>query len=127
MRHRLINAKTGLGNPGSVILDNTGKLNKRFCKNVLEQYFKKDGYFDFKICKSYIAVGIEPAYQYERLKIIYIHRQKKKSCIQTGRAWGSYGSMIGKTTKFYFEYRRACKFTRFINEWHAELFGKYKK
>lgn len=122
MRHRLINS-IGFGNPSPVLLDNKGKINNDFAMDALRTYFSKEFGFDFNITKNEIAIGIEPAYQYERLKIISINKDKSKSYIQTGKAWGPYGSQIAKNTKTYKEYKNKSKFVKFIDKWHPILFG----
>lgn len=125
MRHRIASG-IGLGNPAKEILDNKGKLPDVFCENALAKYFSNDQYFDFKINKKFIMIGVEPAYQYERLKIIKINEVKELSKITTGRAWGPYGTQVGSTTKYYYQYKLNCKFTRFIDRWHAYFFGNKK-
>lgn len=120
MRHRIA-AITGLGNPNPVLLDNKGKLNYKFADAVVETYFPEG--FDYKIMRDQVLVGIEPSYQFDPLKIVAIHKDKKKSFIQTGRAWGGYGSQLSTTTKCYSEYKYKSKFVKFIDQWHDKLFG----
>lgn len=122
MRHRVVSVFTGIGNADPVILDNKGKLNKKFANEVTDLYFKKIGGFDFKVTKNSVLVGIEPAYQYERLIVICINKNKKESYKQYGKAFGAYGSQIAKTTKFYKEYKNKCKFTKFVDKYHGILF-----
>lgn len=123
MRHRIVNG-TGFGNPNPVILDNKGKIRTDLGNDVLKTYFSKEEYCDYTRKKDFILLGVEPAYQYEDLKVICIHRDINKSYIETGRAFGPYGSGIRATTKFYGDYKYNCKFTRFINKWHSKLFRK---
>lgn len=124
MRHRIVSG-TGLGNPSPEILDNNGVLYGPFVKFAMKFYFP-DG-FDFKIKDDEILIGFEPAYQYERLKIISINKDKDKSYIQNGKAWGGYGSQITKATRYYKDYKNKCKFTRFVDLWHNVLFsGNHK-
>jgi len=63
-------------------------------------------------------IGIVPAYQYEYLKIVYIAPEKENSYIENGRAWGSYGSQIGSTLRYYKDYKKKSKFIRFVDRWH---------
>ena len=125
MRHRITNLNTGLGNPLPELLDNKGKIPpkiKEMLKKATELYFKKWGGCDYSVEETGIKFGIEPAYQYENLKIIKIEKTKENSYIQTGRAFGSYGSGIRSTRKYYGEYEKCCKFTKFIDKWHSKLF-----
>ena len=125
MRHRIVSG-TGLGNPDSPILGNTGKLDKRFARSAILHYFIKEEGFDYEVTKDYVKVGYEPAYQYERLKVITIHKNKRLSSIKSGKAWGGYGTQIAATEKIYAEYVNNCKFTRFVDRWHPILFGRKK-
>ena len=68
MRHRMIDFHTGLGNPSKELLDNSGKVSKKILKEATELFFKKYGGCDYKVTKEGILIGIEPAYQYEKLK-----------------------------------------------------------
>lgn len=122
MRHRIVTG-TGFGNPDPVLLDNTGDLDTDFGTEALGAYFDYFGGFDYKVTKTGVTIGYEPAYQYERLRIIHIDKDINKSYIQNGKAWGPYGSGIAKTTKYYSEYKRKCKFKNFIDRWHSGLFG----
>ena len=124
MRHRICNI-LGLGNPDPELLDNKGNLNKEFADAVLATYFKDTG-FDFHIDEEAVQVGIEPAYQYGKLRIITIHKDKSKSFHRSGKSWGGYGSKLVSTTKTYAEYKRRRKFVKFVDEWHAKLFGENK-
>ena len=122
MRHRIA-SNTGLGNPDKALLDNKGKINKKFADAAIVEYFSKWEGFDFHVDKKRVTVGIEPTYQFDPLKIVSIHKDKSKSFTQTGRAWGYYGSKITSTTKTYSEYKYKSKFIRFVDEWHEKLFG----
>lgn len=121
MRHRIFSGN-GLGNPDKVLLNNKGNLNNEFADAALVEYFSEG--FDFQISGDSIAIGIEPAYQYDRLKIISIHKNKENSYIRTGKAWGPYGSQIVSSVKIYKDYKNNSKFIRFVDKWHAVLFGK---
>lgn len=122
MRHRMVSG-TGLGNPDEVLLDNQGAIDVKFAKEALDTYFSNEEGFDFKITPNVVNVGLEPAYQYEKLKIISINKDKSKSYIQTGKAWGPYGSQIAKNTKVYADYKNKSKFIKFVDKWHSVLFG----
>ena len=123
MRHRIVTG-TGFGNSAPVLLDNKGTINALFALAALKEYFEHEEGFDFQINKNYVNIGREPGYQYERLKIISIHKDKDKSFIQTGKAWGPYGSQIAQSKKHYSEYKYNSKFVKFVDKWHEVLFGK---
>lgn len=123
MRHRMASG-FGLGNPSQPLLNNKGAVNGSFASDAITEYFQRYEGFDYQINEDEILVGIEPAYQYDRLKIIRICKNKSDSYIQIGRAWGPYGSQIGSTTKYYKDYKNKSKFVRFVDRWHVELFGK---
>lgn len=121
MRHR-ISPHTGLGNPSPIILDNRGHLKKKYADFMLDGYFKEHGGYDFKVTREFVDVGIEPSYQYDQLFIIRIHKNKKLSFIQRGKAWGLYGSQIVQRKKYYSEYKYKSKFTKMVDEFHGVLF-----
>jgi len=123
MRHRIVSG-TGLGNPEKALLDNQGEVNREFADAAIVAYFSWWGGFDYQVGPDYVAVGIEPSYQYEKLKILHINKDKNKSFIQMGKAWGGYGSQVVKTTKFYSDYKYRGKFVKFVDQWHAVLFGE---
>lgn len=124
MRHRIGGWNTGLGNPSSAQLNNNVKLKKEMklmLKEAVDFYFKDWDGCDYQIEKNEITIGIEPSYQYDRLKIIRIATIKENSYIKTGRAWGSYGSEIASTIKYYNEYKYKSKFVKFIDKWHKTI------
>ena len=131
MRHRIgIGAYTGLGNPDKEILSNKGTLTpllKKLARETVRLYFKKWGGCDFDISENKITLGIEPAYQYEKLKIIRIHRDKEASFIRTGVAWGAWGSGIASKYKFYSDYKINGKFKKFVDRWHRKIFNDKRK
>jgi hypothetical protein len=125
-------ACTGLGNPERCLLDNKWSSNENLnniLKNMFEEamtlYFKDVTGFDFQIIESEnetsISFGFEPAYQFERLRIVKINTNKANSYLQQGKAFGAYGSGIRSTTKRYDQYKRQSKFIKFIDKWHKEL------
>lgn len=121
MRHRIVNT-LGFGNSSEELLTNEGNLPCEFLDDAVEKYFNEG--LDFKADVASVAIGIEPAYQYQRLKIITIRRNKKESSIEDGYAWEAFGTGIRKKIKTYGEYKRNCKFTRFVDKWHPVLFGR---
>lgn len=123
MRHRIVSG-TGLGNPDPVLLNNEGEINEFFAEAALKEYFYQQEGFDFQIEEDMVNVGIEPTYQGDELLIISINKNKSKSYLQRGKAWGPYGSQIAKKTKTYGEYKRKGKFVKFVDQWHEILFGK---
>lgn len=122
MRHRIVSV-TGLGNPNPVILNNKGLIHKEFANDAIVNYFKEYNGFDFQTNEKYITIGIEPAYQYEKLKLISINKNKEESFIKTGKSWGPYGSDIVSNVKIYKNYKNKSKFVRFVDKWHPILFG----
>lgn len=130
MRHRMINFSTGLGNSGSVKLNNKPDSEKRIY-NLLKKYekeilnmFTAFGYCDFSINKLWVDLGVEPAYMYENLKIIRIHKKKELSFLETGYAWGGYGSDIASTKKYYSDYKYNGKVKKFIDKFHQLIWQK---
>lgn len=126
MRHRITSGfSTGLGNPSKEILTNKGDITfavKRMLLEATNLYFKKWGGCDYDIEENKIKFGIEPAYQFENLKIIVLNRKKETSFMQTGIAWGTYGSGIASKYRFYSNYKRNGKFKKFIDRWHSKVF-----
>lgn len=133
MRHRLVTG-TGLGNPDPCLLNNKWTENERLNTTIqimlheaIDLWFKDVGGVDFEIQllenKKRIAVdfGIEPAYQYEKIKVFSIDTNKNSSYYMQGKAWGAYGSGIAKTTKYYNDYKYNSKFKRFVDKWSKEL------
>lgn len=124
MRHRMTDLNTGLGNSETEKLINNGKLtNKKFWDKFLEDaqknftLIREVGGFDFTITENGFAFGIEPAYQMDRLEIIYIAFDKEQSYWRKGIAMGVYGSHIVETTKYYKDYKNKSKFIKFIDRW----------
>lgn len=116
---------TGLGGGGKELLPNVGKLNKKFADAALEAYFKGKGY-DFRIEEDEIAFGIEPTYQGDKRFLVTIRRDKQHSTIESGKAWGPWGSGVAKTTRYYRDYKYESKFVKFVNQWHPVLFPEVK-
>lgn len=121
MKHRLISG-TGFGSNVKVELNNKGKVNKKFADAAIEAYFQKWDGFDFQIENNFVAVGIEPSYQYDPLKIVTITKNKEDSFIRTGHAFGAYGSGLVSKTKTYKDYKINGKFKKFVDTWHPILF-----
>lgn len=111
MRHRIGGGITGLGNPIKELLSNTGELTpaaKEMADEAIKLYFKKWGGCDYETGENSVKLGIEPAHQFEDLKIICITRNKEKSFLHTGRAFGGYGSGIRSTIRFYSDYKKGA-------------------
>lgn len=135
MRHR-IGGILGLGANESSILDNNFKLKRtKFWDEFLEDLqanFKTianyEG-FDYKLDKDgNFFFGIEPSYKYDDMQILCINLRDKNLCSLTeGRAWGYYGTSVTAKTKHYGEYKRNCKFIRFIDKWYQPIVEKLKK
>jgi hypothetical protein len=125
MRHRGIGGITGFGNPNEPLLTNIGKITPEIAeliKDGIQLYFKEYGACDYDIYEDEITIGIEPAYQWEELKIVSINKDKDESYIKNGVAFGDYGSNVCFKTKHYKEYKNRCKFTKFVDRWHERLF-----
>lgn len=122
MKHRIA---TVLGNNDTRFnLDNTGEINETFASAAIKEYF---GYWegcDFHVDKKQVVVGVEPSYQGDDLLVVAIHKDIDKSAIQTGHAFGHYGTGVRKRTKTYAEYKRNSKFKKFVDKWHPILFPK---
>lgn len=126
MRHRIgnINACTHLGNPDKGDLMNTGQTTPIILEmfdDALKVFFGGWG-FDYNIQDKSITFGQEPAYMYENLKIVSLHKKKALSYIKTGHAFGLYGSGIRSRIKYYKDFRRSSKFVDFVDKWHNALF-----
>ncbi len=132
MRHRIgCAALTGLGNPSPEIIPNKNvrdeelKILLKFAaKDAYAKFFKHFGYCDVGIDCNDIVLGVEPAYQYEDLKIIRFKPNKERCSFSTGYARGDYGSRICKTEKLYRDYKYKSKFVRFIDKWHPVLYNE---
>lgn len=122
MRHRIVSG-TGLGNPEAAQLNNEGILDKKFAKEAMKTYFRKFEGFDFQVTEDAVVIGIEPSYQYDRMLIISINKDKSKSYLQRGKAWGPYGSQVAKNTTVYGDHKNKGKFVKFVDKWHQILFG----
>ena len=131
MRHRMgIGVYTGLGNPDKEILSNAGNLEGATKKMVIEAvalYFKKWEGCDYDVTEDEIKIGIEPAYQYEKLKVIAIKRNKGNSYLRTGIAFGGWGSGICSSYRFYSDYKTNGKFKKFVDRWHGKIFNDKRK
>lgn len=136
MKHRT-SIHTGLGGNSPVLLPNNGRLSKkeeRFVYAVMEAYFskmmKEDGlkFLDWHKGKNFIAVGIEPTYKGDRLRIVGIHRVKGASVKVDGYAFGAYGTQIGERERHYIDYtRKSAKFVKFVDKWHSVLFPEERE
>lgn len=124
MKHRLV-SNTGLGANAEVLLNNKGLLNQSFAHAALE-FLDLEG-FDFQVEKSTVAVGIEPTYQYDELKILKIAKNKANSVYITGKSFGPYGSGVRSRTKRLGDYKRQTKVTKFVDAWHPILFPEGEK
>jgi hypothetical protein len=132
MRRRIGDAgATGLGNPVPELISgrSTGdeqreNLIRAAAKECYETFgFKQYGYCDAGEEGNEVRLGVEPAYQYEHLKLIIVAREKDCSRFITGRAWGAWGSEIASTMREYGDYKRRSKFVRFIDKWHPRLYA----
>ena len=125
----------GLGGGGSDIMDGKKTGNKDFdklvnkCAKECYETFFKNTEMDYLFCDAgftgeALILGIEPTYQFDPLKIIVVHRDKKQSKYVTGRAVEAWASRIVKTEKLYSQYKKQSKFVRFVDKWHGKIFPK---
>jgi hypothetical protein len=124
--HRMVST-LGLGNPKEPILDNKGTINRSFAFDFLKTFLPTTSQacdFSIKDGGNTIMIGIEPTYQYDRMKIISISKDIDKSFFLSGIAWGGYGSNLVYTKKLYNEYKIRSKFIRFVDKWYPKLFIK---
>lgn len=135
MRHR-IGSSSGIGNSEPPILNNNFNMERDlfwdgFLNDLIANFktIAEYGGFDYKLDKEgNFLFGIEPSYKYDDLQILCINTNDKGLCSLTeGRAWGLYGTSITSRTKYYSEYKRNCKFTRFIDSWYLPIVEKLKK
>lgn len=122
MRHRLTDCFTGLGNPNPALINNNGEFNKIVGDKLVKGYFKNFEAVDFQLEEDYVIAGYEPAYMYEKLLIICIHKIKEKSYIKKGYAWGGWGTGIRSSTRYYSDFKYKSKFVKTIDEIHSMLF-----
>lgn len=131
MKHRIGIASStylGSGAVGLISGKNTSSkvknsLLKRIAKDCYNTFsFEKFGYCDAGFDGNQARFGVEPAYQFDPLKMIVIHKNKEESQFVTGRAVGVWGSRIISKNKRYDEYLRNSKFTKFVDKWHDKIF-----
>ena len=91
-------------------------------KEAIELYFKQWGGVDYMVHLDGFTFGIEPSYQYDKLKIIEIDKDKEKSFIIDGKSWGAYGSEVVLKTRYYKDYKKNGKFKKFVDYWHPRIF-----
>jgi len=133
MRHRIgASASTGLGGtsaPPFIPNNRSGskerdKLIQKCSKEACGLFFKSFGYCGAGVDGDEIRIGIEPAYQYEPLKLIILSPELDDCALITGRAVGAWASRVISTRRDYGDYKKASKFTRFVEKWHLILFPK---
>lgn len=125
---------TGIGNPDPELINGQSSGDEKLdgvinecSKDCYETFFKGtqmdyDG-IDAGVDGRYIKIGIEPAYFGDNLKIIEFAPKKDNCYIQTGHAFGYYGSGVRSKVRYYHQYKTSTKFTRFIDKWHNKLFA----
>jgi hypothetical protein len=123
-RHRIVGTSLGLGNPSPAELSNTGKISPKFFDAAIKEFFSEFDGLDFERTADEVKVGIEPTYQGDHLVIVRLTRDKSKSSITVGYAFGHYGSGVRSKTRFYQDYKYKAKFVRFVDEWHSRLFKR---
>lgn len=128
MRHRMVTG-TGLGNPSAPLIDGKSTGSKKrdmlineCAKESHDLFFTKYGYCDAQSRTDEIRLGVEPAYQFDPLKVVSIQRVKEMSYLMTGKSFAAYGSGIRSTKKYYRDYKYNSKFKQLIDKWHPQLF-----
>lgn len=86
-------------------------------------FFERFGYCDAGIDGDEVRIGIEPAYEFEPLKLLILCPDISECRFVTGRAVESWAARILSTSRSYGDYQRASKFTRFVSKWHPILFA----
>lgn len=132
MRFKIGDTFHGLGNLKQNILNNNwpeddqkNKLDVMLSEALEKFWFLKDlEYCDFQINEDEIKIGIEPSYQFDRLFIITIKRNKLESTLENGVAFGNFGTSICIKEKTYKNYKLKTKFTRFVDKYHEVFFGE---
>lgn len=132
MRHRMGGTETRLGgNSSPILLPNQwcwwdGQYNCLMIGALMDLQREYPHWFkyevDFALAQTHVAFGHEPAYQFEKLNILFIHQEKDHSYFETGVAKDSWGTGIRKTRKYYQDYRLKSKFVRFVDRWHRLFF-----
>ena len=128
MQHR-ISKSLGFGGGYQEELENNIKLDNSFpwdkfyedAKNAFYLIKVYEG-FDYHIWNDSFSFGIEPSYRDDPyFRVQFNFEDKGESWICRGRAFGYYGSKVGKVYKFYKEYERQSKFIAFIDKWYEPL------
>ena len=127
---------TGIGNSEPELMDgqSTGnpeldKVINECAKDCYEQFFKGTR-LDYEAidagANEYgITFGIEPAYKDWDLKVVVFMEDKSRCRYETGISRGWYGSQVCSTARYYGDYKKQSKFTRFIDKWHPKLFAPH--
>ncbi len=134
MKRRIgIGAITGFGSNAPTKLDGqpTGnqkvdQLVRRYSKSMYETFIKgtalDEGYVDAQFKDGMVKAGIEAAYMYDHEKIVVVNlHNKSHSYIETGYCRGAWGSGMCSTRRYYHEFQKKCKFTRFVDQWWEML------
>lgn len=132
MRHRIGCDCTGLGNSDPVRLNNEWTGNKdidfmaqEIMSDAVKVFFVELDGCDFQIETNgkevTVIMGIEPAYKWEKLRIICVSSDENLSYEESGIAWGFYGSGIASKSKRYVDCKRAGPFRNFVDKWVPKL------
>ena len=132
MYHRIGEIHTGLGNPNPCMLNNKWSKNeelnnliKKMFDEGINLFFKEYGGCDFRIEESKynikVVFGIEPTYQYDKLKLIGIYSDIESCFKEDGTSFGAYGSNVVSKKRNYTQYKYNCKFKIFAEKWSKEL------
>ena len=128
MQYR-ISKSLGFGSGYKEELENNIKLDNsfpwdEFCEDAKNSFYLIKEYegFDYHIWNDSFSFGIEPSYRDDPYFCVkFDFEDKGESWICRGRAFGYYGSKVGKVYKFYKEYERQSKFIAFIDKWYEPL------
>lgn len=118
MKYRICDY-TGLGGNAEVYLDRQGNIPEDAIAEIVEIF---NNGCDWHSEKDYIAFGIEPTYQGDRLYIFYVKRDINESFILRGKAWGAYGTNVVKTIKKFSDYKYKSKLVKAITRIHHYYF-----
>lgn len=131
MRHRIIgNVKIGLGTSAPELIPNKrsgsqlrDRTIKRCSKEAFKLFFEKFGYCDAGMDGQEVRIGIEPAYEFDPLKIIILSPRIEDCALITGRAVESWAAKVISTRRNYSDYKYQSKFVRFVDKWHPQIFA----
>lgn len=140
MRHRMgCAAATGLGRKSGTdfcLWNNKEEVKSKAQYDLLyrmandfgKQFLDSKYCPDFGIKKNWITIGVEPSYQWDYLRVIHFAPDDINKClIEYGTAFGPYGTKVAFKQKFFSDYKRKNKYTRFINKWFKKVKAAFEE